>query len=184
MTLFDQKGHLTDEGLDAVVNGALDEMQSLEAAEHLSFCDECLVRYTQRLQEPVCVAPPQDLTLPVMRRLRKRAAQIFLSRYGTAAAAVVLAFCLMQSGFFSRIVPSSSPEHDRTQAPAASPTQVIQGWLGGMTGALDSLFREVSGGLNSTFDKNADRLAGQQGPKNQPDSKAGATQTNDADKGE
>ena len=72
MTLFLDNGHLTDEGLRALVEGSLDEMERLEAAEHLSFCDECLVRYTELLTEPVCQDPPQDLTLPVMRSLRQR----------------------------------------------------------------------------------------------------------------
>ena len=51
MNLFLENGHLSKEGLDALVAGTLDEMQSLEAAEHLSFCDACLLEYTQRLTE-------------------------------------------------------------------------------------------------------------------------------------
>ena len=47
MELFNKEGHLTDEGLRAVVDGTLDEMGRLEASEHLSFCDSCLVRYTE-----------------------------------------------------------------------------------------------------------------------------------------
>ena len=39
MELFNKEGHLTDEGLRAVVDGTLDEMGRLEASEHLSFCD-------------------------------------------------------------------------------------------------------------------------------------------------
>ena len=49
MELFNKEGHLTDEGLRAVVDGTLDEMGRLEASEHLSFCDSCLVRYTELL---------------------------------------------------------------------------------------------------------------------------------------
>ena len=44
--LFDDRGHLTGAGLNAMENGSLDELGSLEAAEHLSFCDACLNRYT------------------------------------------------------------------------------------------------------------------------------------------
>ena len=39
--LFDAEGHLTDEGLHALQEGRLDELGSLEAAEHLTFCDYC-----------------------------------------------------------------------------------------------------------------------------------------------
>ena len=45
--LFDAEGHLTDEGLYALRDGTLDELGSLEAAEHLTFCDYCLLRYTK-----------------------------------------------------------------------------------------------------------------------------------------
>ena len=36
--LFDAEGHLTDEGLHALQESRLDELGSLEAAEHLTFC--------------------------------------------------------------------------------------------------------------------------------------------------
>ena len=42
MELFDQNGCLTEEGLHAVIGGQLDELGRLEAAEHLSYCDECM----------------------------------------------------------------------------------------------------------------------------------------------
>ena len=45
--LFDRNGHLTGSGLDAMEKGTLDELGSLEAAEHISFCNECLNRYTR-----------------------------------------------------------------------------------------------------------------------------------------
>ena len=46
--LFDAEGHLTDEGLYALKDGTLDDLGALEVAEHLSFCDYCLlpVSYT------------------------------------------------------------------------------------------------------------------------------------------
>lgn len=121
MTLFLDNGHLTDEGLRALVDGSLDEMQRLEAAEHLSFCDECLVRYTELLTEPVCQDPPQDLTLPVMRSLRQRAFRSAAGRYATAAAAVLLSLCLWGSGIFS---PSAWQSHRNKQI-AQQPAQQI-----------------------------------------------------------
>ena len=45
MELFDQtSGCLTNEGLQALADGQLDELSRLEAAEHLAFCDACLDR--------------------------------------------------------------------------------------------------------------------------------------------
>ena len=49
MELFDQNGCLTEEGLHAVIGGQLDELGRLEAAEHLSYCDKCMDRYTALL---------------------------------------------------------------------------------------------------------------------------------------
>ena len=70
--LFYQDGHLSDEGLKALIQGTLEETQRLEAAEHLSFCDDCLVRYTDLLAGEALMEPEEDVTLPVMRRLRRR----------------------------------------------------------------------------------------------------------------
>ncbi|OUN84776.1 hypothetical protein [Gemmiger sp. An50] len=98
--LFLQTGHLSDEGLQALIDGTLDEMQRLEAAEHLSFCDECLTRYTALLTGDVLEEPEQDVTLPVMRKLRRRAVKNVWNRYAAAAAAVVITAGLWYSGVF------------------------------------------------------------------------------------
>lgn len=99
--LFLQNGHLSDEGLNALVEGTLDELQRLEAAEHLSFCDECLTRYTALLTGEVLEEPEQDVTLPVMRRLRRKVMKAAWNRYAAAAAAVVITAGLWYSGVFT-----------------------------------------------------------------------------------
>lgn len=66
MELFNKEGHLTDEGLRAVVDGTLDEMGRLEASEHLSFCDSCLVRYTELLADDTLLVPEMPLTPTVL----------------------------------------------------------------------------------------------------------------------
>lgn len=53
MELFDAKGCLSEEGLQALVGGQLDETQRLEAAEHLAYCDRCMDRYTALLTDDV-----------------------------------------------------------------------------------------------------------------------------------
>lgn len=46
MDVFDDRtGHITAEGFAALLAGELDELASLEVAEHLSFCDSCCARY-------------------------------------------------------------------------------------------------------------------------------------------
>ena len=60
MELFDQNGCLTEEGLHAVIGGQLDELGRLEAAEHLSYCDKCMDRYTALLTADVLEEPPRS----------------------------------------------------------------------------------------------------------------------------
>ena len=51
MELFQEDGHLTQYALDALVQDLpLDELSRLEIAEHLSFCDACVDRYSQALE--------------------------------------------------------------------------------------------------------------------------------------
>ena len=60
MELFQKNGCLTEEGLDALIAGQLDELGRLEAAEHLAYCNCCLDRYTARLEtQPLETAPPK-----------------------------------------------------------------------------------------------------------------------------
>ena len=72
--LFDAEGHLTDEGLHALQESRLDELGSLEAAEHLTFCDYCLARYTaliesapEKLKQPMRDLIPQVQALMRLR---------------------------------------------------------------------------------------------------------------------
>lgn len=172
MTLFLDNGHLTDEGLRALVNGTLEEMERLEAAEHLSFCDECLVRYTELLTEPVCQDPPQDLTLPVMRSLRQRTFRTAAGRYATAAAAVLLSLCLWGSGVFS---PAAWQTHRENRIAQQLPQQTsdILSSTDDQTDTSDqtktdtrSAFRmndalfDLSGAFSSTLSNLADGISG------------------------
>lgn len=99
--LFCNNGHLTDEGLQALLAGTLDELQRLEAAEHLSFCDECLLRYTQLLEEPQLMEPSTPQVLPVMRRLLGRKVRTQVQRYAAAVAAVAITGAFWYSGVFT-----------------------------------------------------------------------------------
>lgn len=94
--LFDAEGHLTDDGLYALKDGTLDDLGALEAAEHLSFCDYCLLRYTALIDAaPACLQEPmRDLIPQVQNLMRLRRFRILTNRYVSAAAAVVLAFAL------------------------------------------------------------------------------------------
>ena len=81
--LFDAEGHLTDEGLHALQAGRLDELGSLEAAEHLTFCDYCLARYTALIESAPekLKQPMRDLIPQVQALMRLRSFRIMTNRY-------------------------------------------------------------------------------------------------------
>ena len=144
--LFLENGHLSNEGLKALIQGTLNETSRLEAAEHLSFCDECLVRYTDLFVEDVQVEPEQSVTLPVMRRLRQRTVKVLVSRYTAAAAAVMIAGTLWYSGVLTgaaEAFATRTPQAEPQQRPAVTDTEgpkipqnaltgAINGWLAGL----------------------------------------------------
>lgn len=101
MNLFSENGHLSEQGLQALVYGTLNEDQRLQAAEHLSVCERCIMRYTDLLTDSVCLQPEQDMVLPVSRAIRaRRVWRVLTGRYATAAAAVMLTFTMWSVGAF------------------------------------------------------------------------------------
>ena len=109
MTGFRPDGHLTDAALAALVRGdPLPELERLELAEHLAYCDRCLQRYTELLTDEVLAPPPSPAGPGLRRRLRRRAVRLTVSRYATAAAAVVLALTVLwgSSGLSGQVVPA------------------------------------------------------------------------------
>lgn len=147
MELFDQtSGCLTDEGLQALADGQLDELSRLEAAEHLAFCDACLDRYTALLAGPMIVQPPQDLQKPVWQRIRSQMFRVLTNRYATAAAAVAIAFCLWGSGLFQGLVPTA----DAQLTPALQLQQTEQTLERRL--AFNEAARSASRSLSSLFD--------------------------------
>ena len=96
MELFRHDGHLTDAALAALVAGEpLDETARLEIAEHLAYCDLCLQRYTDALAGTELLTPERSCQENLWRRIRARAARLFLNRYTAAAAAVALALTML-----------------------------------------------------------------------------------------
>ena len=104
MELFDEKGCLTDEGLQAVVNGQLDELGRLEAAEHLSYCDKCMDRYTALLTADVLEEPPRSARKAVMTSIWVRLMQNTWGRAAVAGVAAVLALTMWRSGTLDQLL--------------------------------------------------------------------------------
>lgn len=154
MELFDRtSGCLTNEGLQALADGQLDELSRLEAAEHLAFCDACLDRYTALLAGPMIVQPPQDLQKSVWQRIRSQMFRVLTNRYATAAAAVAIAFCLWGSGLFQGLVPTA----DAQLTPALQLQQTEQTLERRL--AFNEAARSASRSLSSLFDSVSDGIS-------------------------
>ncbi len=157
--LFDAAtGHLTDEGLLALRDGALDELGSLEAAEHLSFCDACLERYAALLTAlpDALKTPAREIVQPVQNLLKMRSIRVFTNRYVAAAAAVALAFGLWQFGAFNTarltrdaqtVLPARQPSAISRQIGGA--LQTVSGSVGDL---LNNLQTRAQDGLNQLAD--------------------------------
>lgn len=97
MELFDKNGCLTDEGLQALKAGGLDELGRLETAEHLSYCDKCMDRYTALLTADALEMPPHSAHKAVMTAIWVRLMQNTWGRAAVAGVAAVLAFTMWRS---------------------------------------------------------------------------------------
>lgn len=142
--VFRDDGHLTDEALLALAENeeGFDELERLEIAEHLAFCDDCLQRYTMALEDGVLLVPERSCQKTVWIRIRNRAIRLVTSRYATAAAAVALALTVLWGG--ERV------EFTRPVFPEDRPS--ISRQLSGLTGEISDSLRETVSGLSDFFD--------------------------------
>lgn len=145
MTVFRGDGHLSDEALAALARngGLLDELERLEAAEHLAFCDDCLRRYTVLLEdEAVLLVPERSCQKTLWARVRGRALRSAVSRCATAVAAVTIALTALWGGrgveFACPVLPEDRPS--------------VSQRLTGLTGELNDSLRETVSGLSAFFD--------------------------------
>lgn len=99
--LFRNDGHLTDYAFKALINDQpLDELSRLEIAEHLSFCDECVSRYSALLTGEALIEPEETVVPTVMERIRTRARLIFFNKYVAVVMAASIAMVLWVTGVF------------------------------------------------------------------------------------
>lgn len=97
---FDIEGHLTDFALEELLYGEPDEMTRMETSEHLSFCDECIKRYSILLEDYELISPIEPVAQGVIRKIRIRAIRIVTNKYATMAAAACFALALWTNGIF------------------------------------------------------------------------------------
>ena len=135
MELFNERGCLTDEGMHALIDGRLDELGRLEAAEHLAYCDRCVERYTALLSGDVIETPREPIVGPVMKNLWLRIMQNTVGRAAVAGVAAALALTFWSAGVFQ----APQALRERKPLPEPTPPAVQQSMESGViTGALDS----------------------------------------------
>jgi len=149
--LFDTGGHLTDYALKALSQSQqeLTDLQRLEISEHLSFCDDCLVRYTELLCDDVLISPPVPITQTVMQKIKNRARVIFFNRYFSVGVAAGFAVVFWVTGVFSPSEGISQPYINAADSVAQSASSITQravnateGFSQGFSNIIDNLFEK------------------------------------------
>lgn len=142
--VFREDGHLSGGALEALAKNEdrFDELERLEIAEHLAFCDYCLQRYTLALEDGALLVPERSCRKALWARVRGRALRLAASRYATAAAAVTLALTVLWGG--ERV------EFTRPAFPEDRPS--VSQRLTGLTGELSNSLHETVFGLSDFFD--------------------------------
>lgn len=123
MELFDKNGCLTDEGLQALQAGRLDELGRLETAEHLSYCGKCMDRYTALLTADALETPPHSAHKAVMAVVWVRLMQNTWGRAAVAGVAAVLAFTMWRSGTVEQLLDFRQELRSWTQEASQSQTE-------------------------------------------------------------
>ena len=157
--LFDSIGCLTTDGLQALQADRLDDLGRLEAAEHLTFCDRCLARYTALLDSIRLSAPMRDLIPQVQALMRLRRFRVLTNRYVSMAAAIVLAFALWRFGAFGSLSTVGRRPSELPDAPRTSVSDMMSGALTSISQGLGDLLGELQTTVRSGWDQLADRSA-------------------------
>ena len=140
--VFREDGHLSDRALAALAQNEdrFDELERLEIAEHLAFCDECLQRYTLALEGGDLLVPERSCQKTLWARIRGRAFRLAVSRYATAVAAVTLALTVLWGG---ADIPRPALPEDRP---------IVSRQLTGLTGEIHDSLRGAVGGISDFLD--------------------------------
>ena len=155
--LFYENGHLTDEAMSALIRqDALDDLQRLEIAEHLSFCEECLRRYLQAMEESILTEPPGTPGQDAIRIFRRKEKLISFKRVITMAAAACLAIVFWWSGLFSwpAALTMDEPPIRHAQEPPAIHPGPLEKLYGGLSSVTEGLGQWTEDTINPLNDEN------------------------------
>lgn len=151
---FKPDGCLTDEALTALISGEdLDELTYLEISEHLSFCDSCILRYTELLGAETLIEPQTSVAPTVMEKIRRRAQLIFFNRYVAAGLAACFALAMWGTGFFESFAKGAEIGVNSFSEANARLTEYSSDKLSALSEKL-SYFTEK---LSDSFEKNKEK---------------------------
>ncbi len=136
---FTKSGHLTNFALRQLVEGQMDELGRLEAAEHLAYCDACLDRYTRLLTDDVLLEAPDLLREGILAKIRRRARQLWMNKYFSAALAACIAMIMWVTGVFNTI--AFRPDGQRLEN------------LSGATHSFSEMARDFSGNVSENLSR-------------------------------
>lgn len=147
MERFRADGHLTEESLDFLAaSQPMNSLARLEISEHLSFCDMCLQRYSEKLTPQALLVPEVSCLQTLWARTRAERLRLAAGRYTAAVAAVALALTLLWT--------APAIQFENRVRPAAAEPGVLQTWTQDLNSALDQAIGRFSGlmdGLGHTF---------------------------------
>lgn len=98
---FSEDGHLTDFAFNSFINDDIEELNRLEIAEHTSFCDKCLLKYMDLLDNSELISPPEIMEHNIMIKITKNIRRTKLNQYFSMALAACFAMTFWVTGVFA-----------------------------------------------------------------------------------
>lgn len=147
--LFFKNGHLTPAAFELLQQDNLDELSRLEIAEHLAFCDECLMDYTLFLEGAPLTPAPDNFQSGVQQKLRSRWYTVKFVPALKAAACTALAMGIWLTAL-PKVTAYAMPQGEQQQAnlfiAKEAPEFVVQTPPEGQTGKFFVWFDNLIGG--------------------------------------
>ncbi len=97
---FSSDGHLTDYAIKQITTGDATQLQRLEVAEHISFCNVCLEKHINAFTADSFTEPQIDITKSVMQKIKAKMRRFMLSKVTTYVAAASIALVLWGTGVY------------------------------------------------------------------------------------
>lgn len=99
--IFNEDDHISDYGFNKLLQDELNDLELLEIAEHLSFCDECIEKYSELLNNVSLLSPPETFINRTLKAIKQKTIRLIYNKYFSAAVAAGFAIFLWVSGIFN-----------------------------------------------------------------------------------